>query len=531
MNFDVIIRNAVVVDGTNSPWFKADVGILNGRIDFVGKIPLEATGKEEVDAKGKVLCPGFIDGHTHADFVLLQDPLMLSKLKQGVTTQIIGQCGISPAPVTDDKVEMLDQYVGFFKGGTTLDWTWRSFGGWLDKLETLSLGTNIGACVGQGTVRLAVMGFENRQPTQDEMEKMRAYVEEAIDSGAFGLTSGLIYPPGVYSSHEELCALTTALKKKNALYLSHMRSESGAVVESVMETIDIGHKNDIPVQISHHKAAGKMYWGLVQTTLQKVDEARANGVDVTLDLYPYDYSSTTLRAILPAWIQEGGLQKLNERLADPSVRKQVMGEIKTDVSWDNYYLLGGCSEGITLLYTPKTPECEGKTLSEVGKLMGKSPIEAAFDIIVANGGSDTVCYNAMSEDDVQYVMKHPAAMFVSDSIFGASGGKSHPRTFGTNPRVLCKYVREEKVLTIEQAVWKMTGFPAARYGLQTKGIIREGMDADIVIFDPETVRDKATIENPQQDPEGIEYVFVNGVKTVEKGVCTGKTAGRVLRKK
>ena len=194
-------------------------------------------------------------------------------------------------------------------------------------------------------------------------------------------------------------------------------------------------------------------------------------------------------------------------------------------------MLGGCSEGITLLYTPKTPECEGKTLSEVGKLMGKSPIEAAFDIIVANGGSDTVCYNAMSEDDVQYVMKHPAAMFVSDSIFGASGGKSHPRTFGTNPRVLCKYVREEKVLTIEQAVWKMTGFPAARYGLQTKGIIREGMDADIVIFDPETVRDKATIENPQQDPEGIEYVFVNGVKTVEKGVCTGKTAGRVLRKK
>ncbi len=531
MSFDLVVRNARIVDGTGAPWFKGDVGTNGSKISFVGKLPENVQAGEIIDATGKVLCPGFIDIHTHSDFLLLRDSLILSKLKQGVTTQGIGQCGLSPAPISAEKIELLDQYLGFIKAGAKPDWKWSSFADWLGVLDGLDLGTNIAAFAGHGTVRIAVMGFEGRIATEEEIKKMRYLVESSVEEGAFGLSSGLIYPPGVYSSLDEIAQVCVGLKNKNGLYESHMRNESNDVVSGVMETVSIAENTGIPVQVSHHKALGKDNWGLVKDTLNEIDKARDRGVDITANQYPYTSCSTTLRAILPPWVQEGGVDKVVYRLKDMSIRKQITEEINSASSWENMLRHAGGCEGTRVLYSPYTPEYEGMTLVEIGECMGKDPLEAAFDVIVANRGADNAAYDAISEDDVKFVIKHPAVMVASDSIPPAEGAKTHPRTCGTNPRVLGKYVREEKTLTLEDAVWKMSGFPAWRLGLQTKGIIKEGMDADLVIFDPETVQDMATFENPNHEPVGIDHVFVNGVKMIKNGKHTGKTAGKVLRKR
>lgn len=530
MFFDYVLKNAKIVDGSGAPWFKGDVGIDRGVISAVGKLPETVRAKEEIDLSGKILCPGFIDIHTHSDFLLLRDSLILSKLRQGVTTQGIGQCGLSPAPLSDDKIELLDRYLGFIKAGVQPEWSWRTFGDWLDVLESLDLGTNIAAFVGHGTVRIAVMGFEDRGASDEEIRKMRDLVESSVEDGAFGLSSGLIYAPGVYSSPDEIAQVCMGLKDKNALYESHMRNESADVVAATQEIIDLARKDGISVQISHHKALGRSNWGLVRETLEKVDRARSEDIDVTLNQYPYTSCSTTLRAILPPWVQEGGVDSVISRLEDQSLRERIKEEVNGVSSWENMFRHAGGSSGTRVLYSPVTPELEGLTLLEIGAKLHKDPVDAAFDVITANNGADNASYDSMSEEDVKFVMKHRAVMIASDSIPPAEGAKTHPRTCGTNPRVLGKYVREEKVLSMEEAVWKMSGFPAWRLGLQKKGLIREGMDADLVVFDPETVVDMATFEDPERGPEGIEYVFVNGVKSIERGVYTGKRAGRVLRK-
>lgn len=530
MSFDLLIRNARVVDGTGNPWFKGDVGIVGSTITFVGDLSGSVEVCEEIDANGLVLAPGFIDMHTHSDFQLLRDPHALYKIKQGVTTQGIGQCGLSPAPITDEKVTLLNSYLGFIKAGAEPDWNWRSFGEWLEVLQRLELGTNIAAFAGQGTIRVAVMGFENRIPTPSEIERMRNILEISIDEGAFGMTSGLVYPPGIYSSQEEIAEVCQGLMKKQGLYESHMRSESGDILACVKETIAIAEQNGIPAQISHHKACGRENWGLVKKTLSLVDEARSRGVDITVNQYPYSASSTTLRAILPSWVQDGGLNSTLTRLKDPDNRVKIIEEIQSSTDWDNYCMNSGGPVGVTPIYTPETPEFEGKNLVEIGQITGKDPLQAAFDVIIANNGIDTTCYAMMSEEDVSFVMKHPATVVVSDSIPTALGAKTHPRTFGTFPRVLGKYVREEKVLTLEDAIRKMTSFPAQRLGLSKKGIVKEGMDADLVIFDPDKIKDKSTYDNPLQEPEGIDHVIINGCKVIYEGYSTGQFSGKVLRK-
>ncbi|MEA4877885.1 MAG: D-aminoacylase [Aminobacterium sp.] len=532
MRFDIYIKNARIVDGTRSPWYRGGVGITDSKIRYVGSDLPEyaADAFEVIDAKDHIVAPGFIDVHTHSDFLLLRDPVMQSKLKQGVTTQGIGQCGISPAPISSEQVEKLDIYSGFIKAGTHADWNWRSFGEWLDVLEDLNLGTNIVAFAGQGTIRIAVIGFDNREPSSDEMAEMKKLVSESIEQGAYGITSGLVYPPGVYSSTEELVELCSAMTSKNGLYQSHMRNEGRDVVKGVEEVIRIAEENRIPAQISHHKALGRSAWGLVKKTLALVEDARKRGVDVTVDQYPYTSASTTLRAILPPWVHEGGVMNVIERLADKSLRSRIIKEIEEDVTWDNYYQNSGGASGVTVIYSPQTPEYEGKSLKEIAEMTGVDPLDIAMDIIAANKGDDAACYSMMCEDDVEYVLKNNNVMVISDSIPPAPGAKSHPRTFGTNPRVLGKYVRDKHCISLEDAIWKMTAFPASRLGLQFKGILREGMDADIVIFDPDTVDDKATFEHPFEEPVGIEYVIVNGVKTMEFGNFTGHTNGKVLRK-
>jgi N-acyl-D-amino-acid deacylase len=528
--YDLAITNAKIVDGTGNPWFYGDVGIESNRISFVGRLPRDASVGRTVNALGRVLCPGFIDIHTHSDFLLLRDPLVLSDLKQGVTTQVIGQCGISPAPITSERVEALDRYVGFIKAGADPDWTWRTFRDWLDVLDTLPLGTNIAAMVGHGTVRLAVMGFENRKPDREELRNMRALVVEAMAAGAFGMTSGLIYPPGMYSSDEEIVEISAGLRDSGGIYATHMRNESSDVMRCVRETIAVAEQNGVPGEISHHKAAGRKNWGLVNETLRLLDEARDRGVDMTADQYPYTAGSTTLRAILPPWVNEGGVEETIQRLMDPHLRRRIAEEIMINEDWENLFLHSGGAEGIIPVYTPQTSEYEGKTLAQIGDMTGKAPLEAAFDIIVANRGSDNSCYIMMSEEDVQAVLRHPLVMVASDSIPSGPGGKCHPRTNGTFPRVLGRYVRDLGCLRLEEAVRKMSGLPAGRLGLRSKGLIRSGMDADLLVFDPDVVREGADFDHPHRNPVGIDYVLVNGRIAIENGKHTGVAAGEVLRK-
>lgn len=533
--YDWLLRNARIVDGTGSPWYRGDVGVKDGRIARIGRIP-KGEAEQVANVADKILAPGFIDIHTHSDFSMFGDPVMLNKLTQGVTTQMLGQCGMSAAPVDGRTLSMLQAYSGFIRGGVDPDWGWRTFDEWLTHADDLKLAGNVAPAVGHGTIRIAVMGFDNRNATREEMERMKELTREAMRSGCFALTSGLIYPPGVYAPDEELWELAGVLAETGGFYMSHMRSESTDLVKSVADTIEVGRRAGVPVQISHHKALGRDNWGKVEETLALVDAARREGLDVTMDQYPYTRCSTSARACLPPWAQEGGVDEVRRRLLDPDTRRRIIDEIEASLdtsrncNWENMLRHAGGPAGALILCVPATPRWEGMNLQEIGRTMDKSPIEALLDLIVANEGRDLACYDAMSDDDLKRVMVHPATMIGSDSIPAAPGAKTHPRSFGTHTRVLGKYVREEKTLTLEEAVHKMTAFPAARLGLQRKGLVREGMDADLVVFDPDTIGDRATFEDPTRSSDGVERVFVNGVEVLEKGEPADARPGKVLRR-
>ncbi len=534
--WDVVFQGARIVDGTGNPWYRGDVAVQDGIIADMGDLPPDCA-KERVDVQDRVLCPGFVDLHTHSDFVIFRDPVMVSKLCQGVTTQAVGQCGQSAAPLDSRYVGLLKSYLGFILAGTDIPWDWTTFQDWFRTVEKLPLAGNVAAFVGHGTIRAATLGFENRPPSREEMDHMKALLREGMDSGCFGMTTGLIYPPGVYSSAEELIELAQVLKETGGLYFSHMRNESAFLLDSVRDTINIGRQAGIPVQISHHKALGRDNWGLVTESLRMVDEARTQGVDVTIDQYPYTSCSTSVRACLPPWAQEGGIGETCARLKDPDTRQRVLREMEDSMdtgkpcSWESMLRNGGGPAGALVTYTPHTPECEGKSLEEIGRAMGRNPLDVALWIIEKNEGCDLACYDAINDDDVRQVLRHEATMVASDSIPAAPGGKSHPRSFGTNPRVLARYVREEKTLSLESAIRKMTSFPAARLGLHGKGVLRPGMDADLLIFDPDSVQDHATYKDPARLASGITSVYVRGEKVLEEGEHTGKTPGRLLRKR
>ncbi|HSL93065.1 MAG TPA: D-aminoacylase [Bacillota bacterium] len=507
---DILIKNARVIDGSGAPWFRADVAVKNGVITAVGKVGGEAA--RVIDASGLVLSPGFIDSHSHSDDPLLKNRNAESKVRQGVTTEVIGQCGASAAPRVDDSAE---DEAGF-----------ETFAEYLDLLRGKGVSLNVVPLVGHGNIRAAVMGYENRPATAEELVAMCDLAEECMQAGARGFTTGLIYPPGSYADHKEIVAMARAVARHGGYYATHMRDEGADLLASVCESISVGREANIPVQISHHKVCGEANWGLVKDSLEMIDAARAEGIDVTMDQYPYIATATGLKVIIPQWAHSGGKAAMRERLLDPVTGPQIRAEIAaTERRWD-WLLVASCQKAENKCY-------EGKTAQEIGEMMGKSPLEASLSLLLDEDFNVGMVRFAMCEEDVERVLLHPAVMIGSDAgaraTYGVlSEGKPHPRSYGTFPRVLEKYVRERRVITLEQAVYKMTGLPAARWGLWNRGLIRPGFKADLVLFDPDTVHETATFAEPHAYPQGIPYVLVNGQLVVDGGEHTGKAPGELL---
>ncbi|OGD44858.1 hypothetical protein A3K79_03520 [Candidatus Bathyarchaeota archaeon RBG_13_46_16b] len=527
--FDLIVKNGIVVDGTGNPWFKADIGIRDGRISDIGELS-SSESKRVLDAKGLVVAPGFIDMHAHSDFSLLVNPLAESKVRQGVTTEVIGNCGSSAAPLNDFlKEEISVASPVLEEANLKLDWS--SMEQYLEKLERKGIALNVVPLVGNGNIRALVMGYDSQRSSRSELEKMKEAIAETMEEGAFGLSSGLIYPPSCYADTKELIEICKIVAKYGGIYTSHIRGEAETLINSVKEAIQIGKKTGIPVEISHHKASGKSNWGKVKQTLKMVEEARSTGVDVTCDVYPYLAASTGLDALLPSHVWEGGIEKFVEKLKSRKIRRQLMREMKEGQS--NLSMADGWNT-IMIVYCRGHIEYEGKTIAEIIEQKRIDPFDFVFDLLIEEKASVTTVLFTISEKDMCAVLRHSSSMIGSDSStkapYGVLGkGRPHPRTYGTFPRVLGEYVRRKNLLTLENAIRKMTSFPAQKLKLRDRGLLRLGMWADVTVFNPEKIRDKATYANPHQYPVGIKYVIVNGKVIIANGKHTRELPGKALR--
>jgi len=525
--YDLLIMDARIVDGTGAPYFYGDLGVSGDRITAVGRLSGQLA-RRTVVAEGRVLAPGFIDIHSHSDASYMINPLGESKVRQGVTLEVMGQCGWSLAPLEGPAVDEIKKDL---EAEDEVEIRWRTMGEYLACLEEAGPSVNLAVVAGHGTIRGSAMGYDDRPPSEEEARRMRLLLRQALAEGAFGLSTGLIYPPGSYAATEEIIDLARELARAGGVYFTHMRNEGACLLEAVAEAIRIGEEAGVPVQIAHHKVGGEKNWGKVKESLRMIEEARARGVDVTGDQYPYTASSTGLASIVPQWAHDGGSEKLLERLRDPATRRRLVAEcVDGQDSWSGWDKLL-----ISSVKTEANKKYEGKSLTEVARERGQDPVEAAFDLLIEEELAVGMVRFGMSEEDVRTVMQHPWVMVGSDGSalapYGRLGrGKPHPRNYGTFPRVLGRYVREEKVLGLEMAVRKMTGLPAWRLRLWDRGLLRPGCHADVVLFDPDRVVDRATFTDPHQYPDGIDLVVVNGTVTVEYGEHTGARAGRVLRR-
>ncbi|MCI0353710.1 MAG: D-aminoacylase [Acidobacteria bacterium] len=533
--YDVLIRNGRVVDGSGNPWVYADVGIRGDRIVFVGRAPAAATAHRAIDATGLVVAPGFIDMLGQSELSLLIDPRAVSKITQGITSEITGEGG-SVAPLDDRLAREMRKLERLERLGIPVDW--RTLGQYFARLEKQGTAINLGTFVGAAQVRRLVIGDEDRPPTREEQARMEALVNEAMLQGAMGVSSSLIYAPGSYAGTEELIALARVAARHGGIYASHIRNESDGILEALDEAFRIGRVAGLPVEIWHLKTAGKQNWGRMAEVLVRIEQARAAGLDVTADQYPYIASSTTLSACIPPKYQTGGTEAFLARLRDPAQRAAMRHDILTlhGSDFDNTWLGVRGPEGILIVSVPEPgpKKYEGKTMAEIAALEKKDPLEAMLDLVLAGQDRVGAVYFEMNEDDVRLALRHAWVAVNNDSPAASPGGplaesKTHPRAYGSFPRILGKYVREEKLLPLEDAIRKFTSLPAQRMKLVDRGLLRAGYFADVTIFDPATVRDLATFEDPHRTSVGIEYVFVNGVLTLERSKLTGKLGGRPLR--
>jgi N-acyl-D-amino-acid deacylase len=526
---DLKIEGATVFDGTGTPGSRMDVGVRDESIVAVGDLSRERAGTT-LNASGRVLAPGFIDMHSHSDWRLWANPRAESKIRQGVTTEVVGNCGFSPAPVTAEFRDDMRGFALYIPPG--MDFAWPSFGDYLRALDTGGSAVNVVHLVGHGTLRVAAMGFARRAPTAAELATMQRLMAAAVDDGAWGLSTGLIYAPGSYAETDEIVAVARVAGRQGGFYASHIRGEGATLLDAVAEAIRVGREGELPVQVSHIKAAGRPNWGKVERALALIDAARAEGLDVTADVYPYTASSTTLRTLLPDWALEGGVPAMIARLADPQVRARIRKELEAPVTGQSLLDRVGW-ENVMVSYCARRKDAEGRRLSEIGAARGMDPLDAALELIVDEAGKAYMILFQLDEADLRRALVHPQVMIGSDgSALAPYGplaeGKPHPRSYGTFARVLGEYVREQRVLPLAQAIRKMTGMPARRLRLRDRGVVRERARADLVVFDARRVADAATYQEPHRYAAGIEHVLVNGRFVIKHGEHTGSLPGRVL---
>jgi N-acyl-D-amino-acid deacylase len=497
---DIIIKNGKILDGTGNSWFYDNIAVKDGKIIKIGKLENWQAPKI-IDAIGLIIAPGFIDVHTHLEEDEKRNPLATNFILDGVTTCITGNCGLSNTNIKN--------YFSF--------------------IDSLKISINVAAMIGHNDVRRAIMGRTMRDPNEDEMEQMEGLVEQAMKAGAVGLSTGLIYIPGTYSKTEEVVRLAKMAAKYNGVYASHIRSEGDSVVQAIEEALHIGREAKIPVQVSHFKLSGQQNWGRSKETLPMIIKAREEGLEVTIDQYPYTASSTSLSVILPDWALADGQDSIKARLANATVRNKIKNQMLKSLSKRK---LKHWSYAVVAYYAPDT-SYNGKSIEEINQLIGrkhkaKDEAETIMDMMTKGGAS--AVFHGMSEEDVKYIMKYPFNMIASDATIRVlNSGNPHPRGYGTNARVLGKYVREEKVISLEEAIRRMTSLPAQKFQLNDRGLIREGFAADIVVFDEKTVADLSTFEKPHQYSIGFKYVLVNGKLTASEGIHTGIRAGQTLK--
>ena len=529
--YDFVISGARIVDGSGAPWFSGDIAIVGDRIAAIGDLH-EASASRRIDATGLVASPGFIDVQGQSEFNVLVDNRAASKITQGVTTEITGE-GTSIAPLNDRLLEDLKDDAN--KYGVTLDW--RSLDDYLRRFDRAKPAINLGTFVGAGGIRTYVVGKENRSATPAELDQMRQLVAQAMQQGAFGLSSALEYVPDTFASTDELVELAKVARKYNGVYFTHQRSESDRIFPSLDEVFAIAQRANISTTIWHLKTAYGENWGKMPEVLSRIEAARARGLDVAASVYPYTRASNGLVACFPSWIAEGGTDKMLERLKDPAQRTRAKKELdEPSASWENEWRGSGGGEGVTLIQVlnPDLHKYEGMNFGEIGQQMGKDSKDAAMDIAIADRGNSQVVIAIMQESDVRAAVSNPLVTYGSDSPAQAEDGplsttKAHPRAFGTFPRVLAEYVRSQHTLRLEEAVRKMTSQAASRVGITDRGILRPGMMADIAIFDPATIRDIATYNEPLRYSVGMEHVFLNGRPVVLNGKITDERPGRALR--
>jgi N-acyl-D-aspartate/D-glutamate deacylase/photosystem II stability/assembly factor-like uncharacterized protein len=530
-NYDLLIRNGRIVDGSGKPAFNADVAVKGDRIVRIGDLSRE-TAARVIDARGLVVAPGFIDMLGQSETYLLIDPRAMSKVMMGVTTEITGE-GESIAPINERQIKEQAEFLRRFS--LTIDW--RTLDEYFKRVEKQGIGVNLGTFVGATQVREYVVGYDDRPPTPAELDQMKQLVGQAMRDGALGVSTSLQYVPARFAKTAELVELAKVARQFGGIYATHQRSEANTIDASLDEVFQIAQQAQIPVEIWHLKTAYKKNWGRMPQILERIKQARERGLDITADIYPYIAGSTSLSACLPPWALEGGTEKMLARLRDPAIRQRLKKEISEDqLDWENIYLGSGGPGGVLIsaVVNRELDALQGKRVAEIAEAQKKDPLDALFDLLLADQGQTSAIYFMMSEADMRAAMQAPFVSFCTDSGARATdgplaGSKSHPRGWGTYPRVLGHYVRDERLLSLETAINKMTGAPAARVGLRDRGLLREGMFADITIFDPAQVIDRATFESPNQYPAGIEYVFINGQVSVDKGRRTPALAGRVLR--
>ncbi len=530
-HYDVIIRNGLIYDGSGENPIAADLAILGDTIATIGELS-SATADLEINASGKAVSPGFINMLSWAPYSLIEDGRSQSDIRQGVTLEVFGEGG-SPGPLNEKmKTEMMES-----QGDIKFDVAWTTLGEYLEYMEDRGISTNIASFVGATTVRIHEVGYEDRPPSAEELERMQDLVQQAMEEGALGLGSSLIYTPAFYAKTDELIALSKVVSEYDGMYISHIRSEGARLLESVEELITIAKEADVRAEIYHLKAAGKANWSKLDEVFSMVDTAREEGLAITADIYPYTAGATGLSAAMPPWVQEGGYDAWVERLQDPTIRSRVEREMSTPSDeWENLYLAAGSAENVLLVgfKSEALKPLTGKTLAEVAQMRGTSPVETAIDLVIEDGSRVESVYFLMDEENIKKKIRKPWVSLDSDAGSMAPEGvflksNPHPRAYGTFARFLGKYVREEGVISLQEGIRRITGLPAANLKIKKRGMLKVGNYADVVVFDPDTIIDHATFENPHQYASGIHHVFVNGIQVLRDGEHTGELPGRAVR--